>query len=85
MVVKWSVLGGGRPFTPKKIPGTHFYQKLGLLLGHSAAYGIKSKEKSINLIGNRIRDIETCSIVPQPITLVHLRIITLHKEESRFR
>jgi hypothetical protein len=37
--------------------------------GHSAAGRIRSIEKKIHLIGTRIRDLPTCSIVPQPTTL----------------
>jgi hypothetical protein len=33
---------------------------------------IRSIEKSSDLIGNRTRDLQTCSIVPQPTTLMHL-------------
>jgi hypothetical protein len=50
------------PFTPRKIPATHFYERL------SAARRIRSIEKS-NKIGNRTRDLPACSIVPQPTTL----------------
>jgi hypothetical protein len=50
------------PFTPSKIPGTHFCRPQ----GHSAAGWIRSIEKSNDLIGNRIRDLPACSVVPQP-------------------
>jgi hypothetical protein len=36
---------------------------------HSAAGLIKSTEKSNDLSGNRTRDLQTCSVVPQPTTL----------------
>jgi hypothetical protein len=39
------------PFTPRKIPGTNFYQRLSRPQGHSAAGRIRSIEKS-NDIGN---------------------------------
>jgi hypothetical protein len=53
------------PFTPGKIPGTHFYQRLSRSQGHSAA----KIEKSNGLIGNRTRDLPACSTVPQRSTL----------------
>jgi hypothetical protein len=57
------------PFTPRKIPGTHFRQRLSRPQGHSAAGRIRSIEKSSDLIGNRTRDLPACSIVPQPTAL----------------
>jgi hypothetical protein len=56
-------------FTPTKIPGTHFYQRLSRTQGHSAAGRITSIEKSNDLIGNRTRDLPSCIIVAQSITL----------------
>jgi hypothetical protein len=58
------------PFTPRKIPGTHFSSRLNPPQGHSADGKIISTEKSNDLIGNRIRVIPACSIVPQPTTLL---------------
>jgi hypothetical protein len=58
-----------RSFTPKKIPNTHFYYRQSRTRGHSVAGRIRSIEKSNDLIGNRIRDLPACSIVPQPTTL----------------
>jgi hypothetical protein len=57
------------PFTPRKIPGTHFSQRMSRPQDHSAAGRIRSTEKSSELIGNRTRDLPACSIVPQPTTL----------------
>jgi hypothetical protein len=57
------------PFNPRKIPGTHFCQRLSRPQGQSAARRIWSIEKSTDLIGNRTRDLPACSIVPQPTTL----------------
>jgi hypothetical protein len=57
------------PFTPRKIPGTHFCYRLRRPQGHSAAGRIRSTEKSNNLIAIRTRDLPACSIVPQPTTL----------------
>jgi hypothetical protein len=57
------------PFTPRNIPDTHFCYRMSRLQGHSAARRMRSFEKSIDLIGNRNRDLLACSTVPQPITL----------------
>jgi hypothetical protein len=57
------------PFTPRKIPGTHFCWRLSHPQGHSAAGRISWIEKSSDFIGNRTHDLPTCSIVSQPITL----------------
>jgi hypothetical protein len=43
--------------TPRKIPGTHFCQRLSRPQGHSAAGRIKSIEKSNDLIRDR-----TCNL-----------------------
>jgi hypothetical protein len=43
------------PFTPTKIPGTHFCQRLSQSQGHSAAGRIRSVEISNDLIENRTR------------------------------
>jgi hypothetical protein len=57
------------PFTPRKTRGTNFCQRLSDPQAHSATGRIKSNEKSNDLIGYRTRDLQACSIVPQPITL----------------
>jgi hypothetical protein len=57
---------------PRKIPGTHFCQRLSRSQDHSSAGMIRSIEKSNDLIGNRTRDLLSCSIVPQPATLSHV-------------
>jgi hypothetical protein len=57
------------PFTPRKIPGTHFCYRLSRPQGHRADGRIKSIEKKINHIGTQTRDFPACSIVPQPTTL----------------
>jgi hypothetical protein len=69
MVVRLSTLHTGlQPFTPKKIPGTHFCYKLSQPHVHSVTGRIRSIEKSNDLIGNRTWDLPACSIVPQPTT-----------------
>jgi hypothetical protein len=64
------------PFTSRKIPGTHFWQRLRRPQGHSAAGRIRSVEKSNDLIVNRNRDLPACRIVPQPSTLPRAPIMT---------
>jgi hypothetical protein len=59
------------PFTPMKIPGTHFCERLSLSPGHSAAGRITSIEKSNDLIENQTCNPLTCSTVPQPTMLLH--------------
>jgi hypothetical protein len=57
------------PFTPRKIPGTHFCYRLSRPQRHSAAGEIRSNEKSNGLNGNRNRELPAYSTVPQAITL----------------
>jgi hypothetical protein len=64
------------PFTSRKIPGTHFCQRLSRPQGHTAAGRIRSTERSSDLIGNRNRDLPACSIVPQPSMLPRSAIMT---------
>jgi hypothetical protein len=66
--VRLSALSAGRPLPPRKIPGTHFCERLSRPQGHNAAGSIRSIEKSNDLIGNRTRDLPACSVVAQPIT-----------------
>jgi hypothetical protein len=49
------------PFTPRKIPDTHFCYRLSRLQGHSTAGRIKSIEKYSDLIWNRTLDLPACS------------------------
>jgi hypothetical protein len=63
MAVRLSALRAGRPLPPGRF-------LLSQPHGHSAAGGIMSIEKCNDLIGNRIRDLQACSIVLQPTTLV---------------
>jgi hypothetical protein len=58
------------PFTPRRIPVTHFCYRLSRPQGHSAAGRIRSTEKSNDLIRNRSCDLLACSIVPQPTMLL---------------
>jgi hypothetical protein len=54
------------PLPPVNIPGTHFCYRLSQPQGHSAAGRIMSIKNSNDTIGNRTRDLATCSAVPQP-------------------
>jgi hypothetical protein len=56
--MRWS------PFTPRKIPRTHFCYRLSWPQGHSAAGRIRSIEKSNDLIRNWTHDLLACSIEP---------------------
>jgi hypothetical protein len=54
------------PLPPGIIPDTHFCYRLSQPQGHSAAGKIMSMKNSIDKMGNRTRDLPTCSTVPQP-------------------
>ena len=66
-VVRLSALCTGRLYPPGNIPGIHFCWRLSQPQGYSAAGRIMSMKNSIDTIGNRTRDLPTCSAVPQPI------------------
>ena len=51
------------PLPPGNIPGTHFCYRLSRPQGHSAARRILSMKNSNDTIGNRTRDLQTCSAV----------------------
>jgi hypothetical protein len=57
------------PFTPRKIPGTHFCYRLSQPQCHNAAGRIRSIDTFDYLIGDRIR---ACSMVPQSTTLPYV-------------
>jgi hypothetical protein len=65
------------PFSARKIPGTHFCQRLSWPQGHSVARKIRWIEKPNDLIGNLTRDFPACSIVPQPTTLLCALLVPL--------
>jgi len=54
------------PLPPGNIPGTHFCWRLSRPHGHSAAGRNMSMKNSNDTIGNRTRDSQACSLVPQP-------------------
>jgi len=68
-VVKLSALRTGRLYPPGNIPGTDFCYRLSQPQDHSAAGRIMSMKKSNDTIGNRTRNLPTCSAVPQPTAL----------------
>jgi hypothetical protein len=57
------------PFTRREIAGIHFWYRPSQLQGHTGVSRVRSIEKPIDLIKNRIRDLPACSLVPQPTTL----------------
>ena len=65
-VVRLSALRTGHLYPPGNIPGTHFCYRLSQPQGHGAARRIMSMKNSNDTIGNRTRDLPTCSTVPQP-------------------
>ena len=61
-----------RPSLPLgNIPGTHFYYGLSRPRGHIAAGRIMSMKNFSDTIGNRTRDLPTCSAVPQSTAPPH--------------
>jgi hypothetical protein len=69
MAVRLSALRAGRSLPPRKIPGTHFCQRLSRPQGHSAAGRVRSIEKPNDLVGIQTRDLLAFIIVPQPTML----------------
>ena len=69
-MVRLSALRTGRLYSPGNIPGTNFCYRLSRPQGHSAAGRIVSMKNSKDTIGNRTRDLPTCSAVPQPTALL---------------
>jgi hypothetical protein len=65
-VVKLSALRTGRLYPQGNIPGTHFYDRLSQLQGHSAVGSIMSIKNFSDNIENRTRDLPVCSAMPQP-------------------
>ena len=61
-----SALCGGSLHPPANIRGTHFCWRLGQPQGHSAAERIMSTINSNDTIGNRTRELQDCSTMPQP-------------------
>jgi len=68
-VVRLSALNTGHLYPPGNIPCTHFSYSLSRSHGRSAAGRIMSMKNCNDTIGNRTRDLPTCSTVPQPAAL----------------
>jgi hypothetical protein len=64
-----SALRAVRPLPPRKIPDTHFCQRLSRLQSHSAAGKIRTIKKILDLIGNQTRDLRLVIVVPYSNTL----------------
>jgi hypothetical protein len=67
--VRLSALRIGPLYSPGNIPGNHFRWRLSRPQGHSAAGRIKSMKNSSETLGNRTRDLLSCSATAYP-TLV---------------
>jgi hypothetical protein len=63
---KWRWVFQCYAFLKRNIPGTHFCLRLSRFQDHCVSESIRSTEKSIDLIRNRTRDLQACSIVPHP-------------------
>ena len=70
------------PLPPESIPGTHFWYILSRPQGHSAAGRIMSMKNSNATIGNRTRDLPTCSAVPQSTALPRAPVIYDARDRS---
>jgi hypothetical protein len=78
------------PSTPRKIPDTHFCQRLSRSQGHSVAGKVTLTEKSNDLIRNQTRDLLACSISAPinyatacPLLRLMIRFLT-HVAAKRF-
>jgi hypothetical protein len=69
MAVRSSALGAGLPLPLGRFLVLIYVTGWVDPRGHSVAGRIKSVEKFDDLIGNQIRDLVACNIVPQPTTL----------------
>jgi hypothetical protein len=69
MAVRLSAFRAGRLLHPQEESWYSFLLKAESTQVHSAAGRIRSIEKSNDPIGIRSRDLQACSIMPQPSTL----------------
>ena len=68
-------------FPPGNPPGTHFCYRLSRPQGHSAIERIMSMKNSIDNIGNRTRDLPTCSAVQEPTALPRAPMYSVYKDK----
>jgi hypothetical protein len=68
------------PFNARKIPGTHFCQRLSRPQRHN----VVGRMMSNDLIGNRTRDLPAGSIVPQPTTLPRAPLNSGYTHKKQF-
>ena len=78
LVVRLTALHTGRLYPPRNIPGTHLCKRLSRPQGHSAVGKVMSMENPNDTIGNRTRDLPTCSAVPQPTALPRTTVFYEH-------
>ena len=64
-VAKLSTLCTDHFYPPEDTPGVHFCYRLSRTYGYSAAGRNESIKNTSDLIGNRIRGLPTCDVVPQ--------------------
>jgi hypothetical protein len=72
MAVRLSAICAGRALLPRNffsVPDTHFCQRLSKPQGLMRLEGLVKLKKFNSLLGTRTRDLPTCSLVPQQITL----------------
>jgi hypothetical protein len=68
-MVRLSALLKRRLYPPGIVPGTHFLYRLIRPQGRSAAGKIMIFKNANKSIGNRTRDLQTCTSVPRPTDL----------------
>jgi hypothetical protein len=72
MAVRLTALGASRTLLPRNIffsSGTHLCSRLRKPQGPVLLECLGELKKLIDIIGSRPRDLQACSIVPQPTTL----------------
>ena len=81
-VAKLSTLCTDHLYPPEDTPGVHFFHRLSRTYEYSAAGRIESMKNTSDLIGNRIRDLQTCNAVPQSTAPLSNRdICSKHKRK----
>jgi hypothetical protein len=78
-MVMLSAIRTGRLYPPRKIPGTHFCQRLSRPQGHNEVEKIKSMKNLKEPIGIWSRVLPTCNTVPKPAALLRaIALIVFH-------